>query len=189
MQKRGLTLLQQVFIDGIPQLEKPYFTQKPDSFQVEPRVPDFDKEAEAALKYDGLPPLLPSKEVKSVAFQNVHKIYEKDASIRSHLVAEGGQLGTVVVVGGRIVCKGLAVQCAQFTDDPRMEKIDLEGGVLAPGMLTFGAPIGLTEIEQEPSTRDGMGFAPLMQVVPSILGSGFLPRAVDGLRFRGRDTL
>ncbi|CAG7854860.1 SubName: Full=Related to carbohydrate esterase family 9 protein-Laccaria bicolor {ECO:0000313/EMBL:CCA72748.1} [Serendipita indica DSM 11827] len=179
----------QVFIDGIPQLEKPYTTEKPSGFQVEPKVPNFDKEAEAALEYDGLPPLLPSKETKSLAFLNVRKIYEKDTAIRSQFVTENGQLGTVVVVDGHIVCKGLETQCGQFMDDPKIEKIDLEDGVLAPGMLTFGAPIGLVEIDQEASTKDGVGFAPLKQPVPSILGSGFLPKAVDGLQFRGRDTL
>ena len=39
----------QVIIDGIPQLPTPYIVEKPDAFQVAPKVPNFDKEAKETV--------------------------------------------------------------------------------------------------------------------------------------------
>ncbi len=49
----------QVFVDGIPQLRSPVQANKPTNFQKLPKVPKFDREAAAAVKYDGHPPLEP----------------------------------------------------------------------------------------------------------------------------------
>ena len=68
--------------------------------------------------------------------------------------------------------------------------LDLEGGSLSPGLTTYGAPVGLEEINQEPSTADGVVPDPLLGSVPKVAGGeGALIRAVDGLQFGGRDTL
>lgn len=182
----------QVFIDGIAQLKSPYSIKKPAEFQVAPKVPNFDKEAKDAVKYDGLPPLLPSNKAVSAMFTNVRKFYGRDStgtSITSQEYAEGGS-GVVVVVKGEVLCKGLASECAEYRTLYRdLEEIDLEGGVIAPGMLTYGGPIGLTEIEAESSTSDGVEFAPISQKIPKLIGKNPLMQASDGLQFQGRDTL
>lgn len=70
------------------------------------------------------------------------------------------------------------------------EIVDLEGGSLAPGLTTFGSPLGLVEIQMEKSTNDGVVIDPLMGKVPSIVGGDeAVIRAVDGLQFEGRNTL
>lgn len=60
----------------------------------------------------------------------------------------------------------------------------------SPGLLSYGAPLGLEAIAQEPSTNDGNVFDPLYQLVPGILGGdGSVIRAVDGLIYATRDAL
>ncbi|KAG8769002.1 hypothetical protein FRC15_004828, partial [Serendipita sp. 397] len=181
----------QVFIDGIPQLSSPYIIPKPDEFQVEPKVPNFDKDAKDAVKYEGLPPLLPSKSVNSAVFLNVQTVYlrrEANRGIESLSLNHNGINGTVVVLNGKIVCHGSHAQCASYADG-NLEQIDLQGGALSPGFVSFGAPLGLQEIDQEPSTNDGSNYAPIIKNVPNILGKGSIIQAADGLQFQGRDTL
>ncbi|CAE6466595.1 unnamed protein product [Rhizoctonia solani] len=68
--------------------------------------------------------------------------------------------------------------------------VDLAYGSLSPGFISFGAPLGLEEIEAESSTNDGRGLDPLFgEGVPEIAGGDELViRAVDGLSFAGRST-
>lgn len=40
----------QVIIDGIPQLPAKYVVEKPQSFQVVPKVPNFDEEAKKTVR-------------------------------------------------------------------------------------------------------------------------------------------
>ena len=62
----------QVFIDGIAQLDDAFVSEKPAIFQKVPKTPNFDREAENAIKYDGLPPLAPEKTISgTVIFINV----------------------------------------------------------------------------------------------------------------------
>jgi hypothetical protein len=62
--------------------------------------------------------------------------------------------------------------------------------VSSPGLVTYGSPLGLDNIEQEPSTNDGEILDPLTAKVPAILGGdGSVIRAVDGLQYGGRDML
>ncbi len=71
-----------------------------------------------------------------------------------------------------------------------IERIDLKGGTIMPGLTTFGSPIGLVEIRLESSTNDGVVFDALTGGVPAIVGGDTaLVRAVDGLQFGGRNTL
>lgn len=98
--------------------------------------------------------------------------------------------GVVVVVNGKVLCKGTSSQCAQYRiQHSELREIDLEGGAIAPGMLTYGGPIGLVEIEAESSTNDGVAFAPISQNMPKLIGKNPLMRASDGLQFQGRDAL
>ena len=69
--------------------------------------------------------------------------------------------------------------------------VDLEGGSLAPGLMSHGSSLGLEEILFEPCTNDGDVFDPLVDGnLPSVLGkdTGII-RAVDGLQFNGRNTM
>ncbi|KAG6841872.1 hypothetical protein C0991_005602 [Blastosporella zonata] len=177
----------QVYIDGIPQIAKPFSIDKPAAFQVVPETPNFDDEADRTLKYDGLPPLEASiGDPDIVVFFNVSSIYlRKGMSVHSAFTAEGTD-GTVIVNKGVVTCAGHCSDASII----KARRINLEGGSISPGLVTFGSPLGLGEISGEPSTKDGKVFDPLRGKVPSIIGGdGSVIRAVDGLQFAGRDTL
>ncbi|KAG6903044.1 hypothetical protein C0995_007477 [Termitomyces sp. Mi166 len=180
----------QVYIDGIAQLTKPSSIDKPGTFQVVPETPNFDKEAELALKYDGLPPLEPAVDDSGVVlFTNVSSIYLRKGSVIQEIFVATNENahGTVVVDEGRIVCAG---DCSDVSATANVRYVDLEGGSISPSFVTFGSPLGLEEISEEPSTKDGVVFDPLREKVPSIVGGdGSIIQAVDGLQFAGRDTL
>ena len=189
----------QVYIDGIPQLKSPFSVQKPKEFQEAPKVPNFDKEAEDAIKYEGLPPLLAEKNklTGDVLFKSVKNVYMPIRSKISHsrlfsIVADGERVPpSVLVQKGRITCMGWCTQGRVMARTENVTIIDLDGGALSPGLVSFGAPLGMEEIQQEESTNDGIVADPLTKVIPNILddGEGGVVRAVDGLAFMGRDTL
>jgi hypothetical protein len=94
-------------------------------------------------------------------------------------------------VNGTIRCAGTEAQCftSSFVSD-YAEVVDLRGGSIAPGLTTYGSPLGLEEIEAEASTNDGKVYDPLTQKIPGIIGGPkSLTRAVDGLQFGGRSAL
>jgi len=174
-------------------LENPHGLVKPEQYQSYPKVPNFDKEAEEAVKYEGLPPLNPTKPSKGVIFINVKYVY-----VRHHNSGEvvlrkvsDGTHGIVVVRDGKVACAGSNSQCGVMrTEMEGVPIVDLEGGSIAPGLLSYGAPLGLEEIRTEASTRDGVAPAPLVGSVPSLVGGDkYLAQAIDGLRFETRDAL
>lgn len=184
----------QVFIDGIPQLDIPHVVSKPETFQDLPRVPNFDREAEEAVMFEGLPPLLPERAATDVIlFTNVNSVI---LPIRDDLAeaysALGDETGVVVVRNGGITCYGSEAACPldNLIGGEQVRVVDLQGGAISPGLLTYGSPLGLQEIEAESSTGDGPVFDPLAERVPRVVG-GDIPfvRAVDGLQFAGRDSL
>ncbi|KAJ6570163.1 carbohydrate esterase family 9 protein [Mycena vulgaris] len=179
----------QVFIDGIPQLSDVHVVEKPDTFQHTPPVPNFDKEAQEAVKYEGLPPLEPTAATtRSVIFVNVRSVFTHAVSGVEQLFSAAGDstLGMVVAKDGRITCAGV---CSLDVADATV--IDLHGGSISPGLVSFGSPLGLEHIAQEDSTNDGVIYDPLSRNgVPEIVGGdGAIIRAVDGLLFRTRDAL
>ncbi|KAG6328372.1 hypothetical protein ID866_10717 [Astraeus odoratus] len=175
---------QQVFIDGIPQFDSPYVSIKPPLLQGPPKTPNFDAEAADAFNYDGLPPLIP-KSVRSAVFINVDAIYTRSSGELS--IQERPE--AVVAHDGKIVCAGARSTCPVYMEEvAKMTVIDLEGGVIAPGLTTYGTPIGLTEILMEASTNDGIVYNPLAGDPPAILGNTFV-HAIDGLQFEGRNML
>ncbi|CAK5272162.1 unnamed protein product [Mycena citricolor] len=176
-----------VFIDGIAQLEKPHILVKPKSFQKVPATPDFEKETKAAIEYEGLPPLEPVKAKSDVVvFQNVGSIFSKDQSTRRITqifgAASTAEQTSVVVEKGQIVCTG---NCAVAQD---AEYIDLEGGSITPGFITYGSGLGLSHITDEYSTVDGNVLNPLEDTIPDIVSSTVI-KAVDGLLFETRNAL
>ncbi|KAG7098629.1 hypothetical protein E1B28_000547 [Marasmius oreades] len=181
----------QVFIDGIQQLYDPYVISKPEAFQETPKVPNFDKEAHEAVKYQGLPPLTPkTSSAETVIFTNVKSVFTRSGAGVRKLFSfeEKGALGDVVR-SGKITCSGQCVK-DHFVENADVLVVDLEGGSIFPALVSFGAPLGLEAINQEPSTNDGNVFDPLMSPVPSILGGdSAVVRAVDGLQYNTRDAL
>ncbi|KAJ7220042.1 carbohydrate esterase family 9 protein [Mycena pura] len=180
----------QVFIDGIPQLEDPHVVEKPDSFQQAPSVPNFDKEALQAVEYDGLPPLEPIAATRDlVVFINVQSVLTLGSSGVQEVFSatDDNARGTVVAEAGRVICAGICR--IQHIVNPKV--IDLQGGAISPGLVSFGSPLGLEHIAQEPSTVDGPVFDQLSPAgVPEVLGgASAIIRAADGLLFQTRDAL
>ncbi|KAF9462479.1 carbohydrate esterase family 9 protein [Collybia nuda] len=180
----------QVYIDGIAQIEEPFSIDKGTALQHVPDTPNFDKEAEETLKYDGLPPLEPHNASSHfVIFTNVGSIFARRGhTIREVFTSMDAKLGTVIVENGTIVCMGTcSTTSASLASGMR---VDLEGGSISPALLSYGSPLGLENINQEPSTNDGNVFDPLSGAVPGLLGGdGSVIRAVDGLLYSTRDAL
>ncbi|KAG9226462.1 hypothetical protein CCMSSC00406_0005871 [Pleurotus cornucopiae] len=196
---------QRVYIDGILQINDSRPTIKPEELQVPPKTPDFEKEAREAVKSEGLPPLEASIIIrgKVVVLKNLSTGYIRDGGRvkRWFPPAENAQKGEqtkvwdVVVRDGSVLCHGVSGSCAVSLrgdgfNPEDFEEIDLEGGVILPGLTTFGSSIGLTEIAQEPTTNDGNAVDPF-SATPPLLGGPLetIVRAADGLQFGGRNTL
>ncbi|RPD56489.1 composite domain of metallo-dependent hydrolase [Lentinus tigrinus ALCF2SS1-7] len=188
---------QQVWIDGIAQIDTPYLLSKPAAFQKRPETPNFDKEKDETLKYDGLPPLEPKpSRSRTVVFTNVKTVYRRDEQrIRETFTAVSDDVlsaGVVVVHDGQVQCVGSATSACASSVLPSedVEHIDLEGGSITPGLVSAGSALGLSEIDQEESTQDGYVADALSEGVPSLAGGpGALIRAADGLIFGTRDAL
>ena len=186
----------QVYIDGIAQIEFPYVVEKPNSLQCVPRVPNFDSEALKAVEYEGLPPLFPAESyIGDVLFKNVMGLFLPDAGgdhIQDAFTTQGIHSGVVMVINGTVACFGPENSCSmgELTDSRArpLRIIDLEGGSIGPTLVSYGSPLGLSEIQGEISTGDGTVFDPLVAPVP-LVAEQVLVRAVDGLQFAGRDAL
>lgn len=179
----------QVYIDGIAQFTTPKVVTKPKAFQVVPAVPNFDKEAKAAVESEGLPPLTPSSHAGVVTFTNFTQIWAQDGS--GLLTPRSMTAGAMAVVkSGKIICSGSKELCGSHLTVEESPVINLQGGVLAPGLIAFGSPLGLEEISAEASTNDGVAPDGLSKSVSSLAGgSEVLVRASDGLQFGGRSAL
>ncbi|KAI8973081.1 carbohydrate esterase family 9 protein [Trametes punicea] len=186
---------QQVWIDGLAQLDAPHLLSKPASFQKPPVTPNFDKETKETLEHDGLPPLDPKpSRARTVVFTNVSSVYLREGAIISQVYSARGRAsdaGVVLIRDGKVSCVGSAASaCAVSMVDEGAEYINLEGGAVSPGLTTAGSPLGLEEIRSEPSTMDGYVFDPLTDSIPDIAGGeGAVVRAADGLHFGTRDAL
>lgn len=182
-------------MDGIPQLRAATKVEKPANFQRLPKVPKFDKEAAEAVEHDGLPPLEPMRKVRgTVVFTNVKSVYRPGGyGVQQQFMAQSdAELGVAVVQNGTIACSGLRDTCrvSSLMTDPDVAVVDLDGGSVSPGFVSYGAPLGLEEILLEPSTTDGFVPDALVQPVPMILGGDFLlVHAADGLQFGTRGAL
>ncbi|KAL1703300.1 hypothetical protein EV121DRAFT_281199 [Schizophyllum commune] len=166
----------QVFVDGVAQLDHPAAaTHKDKTLQIMPAVPDWTDEAANTVEHEGLPPLAPENiKNQAVVFTGVREIITYNGTTVAS--ASAADL-TVIARDGAIICAG--VHCAATPDAIGARIVDLEGGSLSPGFVTFGTPLGLAEISSDPSTADG----PVGDV------GAVVPRAVDGLLFGTRDAL
>lgn len=156
------------------------------SFQRAPKTPDWEKEINATLQFDGLPPLEGRRTAGTVRFINVKSMWTRSGhkSEQRFINDVSNATATVVVQDGKVLCFSTAESCPTLDGD-EAEIVDLQGGSLAPGLTSFGSNLGLSEIAMESSTMDGLVFDPLSTQVPSILGHTVI-RAADGLQFGGR---
>ena len=185
---------QQVFIDGIAQIARPHVTSKPSSALKAPKTPNFENETKAAVEYEGLPPLWPEESTpQAILFTNLSSVWiRKGNKVHSVLndftsPTDRAERGMVGIKAGNIICV-TAKECEQFT--PLVDRIvDLEGGAIQPGLVTYGSKLGLQEIAMEKSTVDGPIFDPLTHAIPKILGEETVIRAADGLQYQSRDSL
>ncbi|CAK5274361.1 unnamed protein product [Mycena citricolor] len=154
-----------------------------------PATPNWDKETNNTLAFDGLPPLEGRLNRGLVKFVGVKSLWTRsvEGNGLDRNTGYGGNTSFSVIVGnGKVLCSSDSA-CAHL-DAGDIETVDLEGGSLSPGLTSFGTNLGLSEIEMEPSTMDGAVFDELRGPVPSILGHSVI-RAVDGLQFGGRHAL
>jgi imidazolonepropionase-like amidohydrolase len=148
----------QTYIDGIPQIINPHVTPKPAEAQKITPAGEYDDQAAEALATRGDPDLRPKKQADAVIFQDVSALYLGEA-VR---VLESGD--RVVIKGGKMVCVGECVT----EEDVEYEVIDLKGGSFTPGLVSVGSGLGMREIVQEPSTRDGVSPCYLNTVISLI---------------------
>lgn len=108
--------------------------------------------------------------------------------VEERFAGEGSEeIGVVVVEGGKVVCLGN--KCLEdFESMKGLEVVDLKGGALMPGLLSYGSPLGLVEIVQEESTQDGYVGEGLAFGVADVLKDELI-RAADGASFGTKDAL
>lgn len=187
----------QVFIDGIAQLKDPHVLHKPGQLQRLPRTPNFDREARETVEFDGLPPLRRHRRFdngETIKLVNVSFAWRRDEFSSFESMESGvGKPLDVFMRNGSIVCVAESgTRCVPGSDleSEAVAEINLKGGALFPGLTSFGAPLGLEEINLEPSTNDGTVPDALTGSVPAIVGgTNAIIRAVDGLAFNGRNLL
>ncbi|KAJ7240322.1 carbohydrate esterase family 9 protein [Mycena haematopus] len=155
-----------------------------------PSVPNWEKERKQAIEWEGLPPLTTKKQSGTVVFLNVRNIWSKSADGKIQQVhRSGADLANIAVRSGRIICVGDNVMCPMDALDVA-EYVDLDGGSIMPGMMTFGSPLGLEEIRSEPSTGNGPPLDAFTERIPAILNDpGAVENAMDALMFGTRNAL
>ncbi|KAG7093103.1 hypothetical protein E1B28_009389 [Marasmius oreades] len=188
----------QVYVDGIPQLPHTPTAVHPNSQkgQTAPQTPQFEEEAREAVKADGLPSLDAKEVTGTVVFYRVKSLYlrihGRIFDIFQHPEAEKvNNEGKVLVRNGEVICVAgvdlISTTGVKTCDSSDLDHvavdagIDLEGGSVAPGLSSYGVPLGLQHIAGEISTGDGR--------VDSKIAGQDIVRAVDGLQFRTRDAL
>ena len=196
-----------VWIDGV--LEVPIAVEKGGSkhkvpvgkgkeapdWQEVPDVPNWDKERKRAVEWEGLPPLGGIPVHNTVVFTNVSELWVRHPE---HGIIQQSDPGfiesdpkdrVVVVNSGKVSCVGHSDSCAGFMASDS-KRTNLRGGVISPGLTSFGSVLGLQEIEQEASTGPGEPYDALVQDVPGIVGDiGGVERASDALLFQTRSAL
>jgi hypothetical protein len=122
-----------VFIDGVAQLNDPQVVKKAERAQEVPKVPDFEQEAQDAIKYDGLPPLeMTQSKSDIVAFHHVNAVYLKRGNkIEQVFSASTDQCGVVIIDRGRIVCHGPKEECSFAVYGTHIQHVDLKGGSIS----------------------------------------------------------
>lgn len=147
----------QVFVDGIPQLESPNLVARSPADQEPPSVPDYSGEIREVIDSRGETELGPTNRTNRVVFVNVRSVVLRDGyTLKEHVSANSeGEIApstNVVVEAGEIICIG--ADCRSALRDKMTPVIDLEGGSIGPGLIAYGASVGLGHIDFEGSTGD-----------------------------------
>jgi len=191
---------QMVWVDGILEVKNTDGVRVNESRSHAPKTPDWEKEREETVKWEGLPPPEGERKPGIVMFTHVRELWTRDTLRPKTTPAErvdrdfGEGLGVVVVKDGRIVCTAHSRDseaCLGLFNGQDMMRISLHGGSISPGFTTFGSILGIGEMQAETSTGDGgPGFDPLVGEVPEITGDELgLVQVVDALNFGTRDAL
>ena len=189
-----------MYVDGIAQLKGSFPLEKPAEFQDLPVTPDWDKEKNTTVEWEGLPPLTGDKTSGRVRITGVKTLIGFDNLSDEPRLETAFDISpdypdgrTVIVEQGQIICtENAAEDCYDlpWTNAQEETVIDLNGGAIGPGLTTYGSPLGLVEIRLESSTNDGPVFDPLTDGdLPALIADAGLIRAVDGLAFEGRGAL
>ncbi|GAA5935728.1 hypothetical protein JCM1841_003651 [Sporobolomyces salmonicolor] len=194
---------QQVWIDGVPQLEKPHPLPSPAEDEIERRngpasasLPEsYDplREQDDGFDFDG--EAGEGKEwVKQVKFVNVKEALLPSKAKERGLVSLAEQEGIeglfeVIVKEGRVTC--LQKTCkSEMSASRRIRVVDLKGGSLLPPFVGFGPALGLTEMISEKTTTDAPVYDPLfsgeLSRTQQKWGPNVAVRAVDGISFGGK---
>jgi imidazolonepropionase-like amidohydrolase len=158
-----------------------------------PEVPDWDEERRRAVEWEGLPPLQSRKEDGMIVFRNVTEVWTRGVNggieeVFSAVSLTENERGIVVVEKGKVICVGKAPSCSSLPD--RHKSVNLLGGSIAPGLMSFGSPLGLEEIAGEPSTGAGQLYDAFSRDIPDIFGDvGGVVRTADALQFGTRNAL
>ncbi|KAF5358954.1 hypothetical protein D9758_004746 [Tetrapyrgos nigripes] len=195
-----------VWIDGIMQLPRPeqgevavrvLNEREGKKWEKAPEQPNYDTERRMAVEYESQPPMTRSRLVRGkMVFLNVGQVWRKghDGGIEEIFPLRLGNdhrdnnaedaLATVIVEEGKVTCVGTGDSCSRDRDLP---SINLQGGSISPGLMTYGSLLGIEEIEKESSTQDGSLYNAFVSDVPAILNDvGGTTRAADALVFGTR---
>lgn len=153
--------------------------------------PNWDKEKNEALQFEGLPPLNDKTQHGKFVFHNVSRVWARgdDGAIDAVFKAKDNtSYGVVILDGGRIVC---ADTYCREPEESEAQTMDLSGGSISPGFLAYGSPMGLSEILSEPSTGRGDSiYDAFISDVPKVYHDvGGVVRAADSLVFQTRNAL
>jgi len=186
-----------VWIDGLLEIPVPRNRHHPVQVGVDkdgeqwgraPKVPNWDKERNKTVLWDGLPPLEGAKR-DDVVFMNVKKFWKRGSGGKIMNALEDDTPGngvTVIVERGKIGCWGNTC----VSTNREATTVDLKGGSIAAGLMTFGSLLGTEEIASELSTGDGQLYDAMIEDVPVILNDvGAITKAADALMFRTRNAL
>lgn len=124
-----------------------------------------------------------------IVFTNVGSVFSKiGTEVQQVFSASSAGLGVAIVKAGELICYGAHTTCLEHSTSNDAEWSDLDGGSICPALISYGSPLGLEEIHDEKSTRDGAVLDPLADRIPRVLSGNKVIRAVDGLLFATRDA-
>lgn len=194
----GATPLQ-VYVDGIAQLDASALMQERNGSDTAPQSADYsaaidrvrsDTNSIIAQRTKAFPSV--QRHVDTAVFEHVGKILHRsgDGARRVESIEYRDSTGMAVYSGGRAVCLGNREKCSGMVP-PGAERVDLHGGVIAPGIIAYGSTLGLSDIPSEASASDGELQQPSYeeQLDVSRLTQRPIPRAADALTWGGNDLL
>ncbi|KAH8924813.1 hypothetical protein BT69DRAFT_1318637 [Atractiella rhizophila] len=182
----------QVWIDGIAQIDPSYPTRAESEVSPSPTP----ESASFVMPKNPLEePTLPATNQDLLLF-NISSLFRKrsDGTIEEQVYANptnpDHHLGIIIRNGRVSFAGGVALSQA----DDSLRKIDLKGGSILPPATAFGTYLGLSEIENESSTIDGVVYDPLFSNTKASSLKEKLTfetpvKAKDGISFGGKDML